>query len=199
MKRLWLIFAFLIITANGFSQELFDDEYNTIFGGQITSFSGFGGPFMSFTMIDNEFAHMMGGGGGLILNRSFFFGGYGSGLTTNLEPDNPDLRHINVDFGHGGFWTGFFFSPDKAFHPALSIQTGWGEVEYKDVDFIEDSRDKIFVFNPVLELEMNITRFFKLAVGGNYRFVLGVRDKYGFNEQSFSGPGVFWSFKFGWF
>ena len=77
-----------------------DSEIQTIFGGD-TRISGMGGPTMSFSSMNGEFAFMMGGGGGVLLG-DFFLGGYGEGLT------NPIIAGGNkTEFGHGGFWTGY--------------------------------------------------------------------------------------------
>ena len=73
MKKLTLFIITLLITITSFSQDE-DHEIQTLFGSGVR-ISGFGGPFMSFTVINGEFAHMMGGGGGILLDN-FFFGGY---------------------------------------------------------------------------------------------------------------------------
>jgi len=191
MKKLLFITISLIICLSLAAQ---DDEIQTLFG-QGTKITGFGGPFMSFSTMNGEFAHMMGGGGGVILN-GFFFGGYGLGLTNYIE----NVAGGNeIEFGHGGFWTGFTLFGSKAIHPAISTQIGWGGISLKDTDGWDIYyNDNVFVLNPAVELEMNFTKFFRLSVGGNYRFVAGV-DSPGLSNQDMSGPGVFLGFKFGWF
>jgi hypothetical protein len=172
-----------------------DNELQTLFDGN-TRISGFGGPMMSFTTMNGQFAHMMGGGGGVLLG-DFFFGGYGEGLTTNVESGANQL-----DFGHGGFWTGYSFMANRALHPCLSAQIGWGSVSESDYDFADLSTDNIFVFNPALELEMNFARFFRLGVGVHYRIVTGVnpdRHNTPITNSDLSGPGAMLSFKFGWY
>ena len=69
---------------------------------ELKRISGFGGPTISYTQIDGEFAVMSGGGGGVIINN-FFIGGYGEG-TSNSVNNNPSLEFRNVEFGYGGFW-----------------------------------------------------------------------------------------------
>ncbi len=164
------------------------DEIQTLFGGE-TRFSGFGGPYMTFTSIGGEFAHMMGGGGGVLLG-DFFFGGYGAGLTNTIEPFDPEL-----EFGHGGFWTGYSLFAKKAIHPSISTQIGWGGI----TEAFEPQVDKVFVVNPTIELEMNFTRFLRTSIGAHYRFVFGVDQTSGLSDQDFTSPGVFIAFKFGWF
>ncbi len=192
MKNL-LLAVVLIMAASGIRAQ--EDELQTLFSGN-TRISGFGGPLMSFTTMNGEFAHMMGGGGGVLLG-DFFFGGYGEGLTTSVPSGIYQL-----DFGHGGFWTGYSFMAKKAFHPTLSAQIGWGSVSERDYNYPNLSTDNLFVFNPALELEMNFSRFFRLGVGVHYRMVTGVDSDMhtgDLENSDLSGPGVLLTFKFGWF
>ena len=188
MKK--LLFALvLVVSAAGLEAQ--ENDIQTLFGSG-TRISGFGGPTMSFTSINGEFAHMMGGGGGVLLG-DFFIGGYGEGLTNSIIAGGN-----RISFGHGGFWTGYSFMADRAFHPCLSTQIGWGNLSQRDENHFNLSEDNIFVINPALELEMNFTRFFRLGVGVHYRFVSGVNTST-LTNADFSGPGASLSFKFGWF
>ncbi len=191
MRKIFAVILSLSVTASVFSQ---DQEIQTLFG-YGTRISGFGGPFMSFTTINGEFAHMMGGGGGVLLG-DFFLGGYGEGLTNYIENIEGGDK---IEFGHGGFWTGYSFFGVKPIHPAFSLQLGWGDISLKDPEGYESYyNDNVFVVNPTVELEMNFTKFFRLSVGGHYRLVTGV-DASLLSGQDMSGPGAFLAFKFGWF
>ncbi|MFC2136987.1 hypothetical protein ACFLTE_02320 [Bacteroidota bacterium] len=201
MKKSILLFVAILI---GFIVTA-QDDYRTIFGdGNIKKIRGFGGPLMTFTTIDGEFAHMMGGGGGIILNDQLIFGGFGSGVTNRINAE----RTVNgstlyedqeVDFGYGGLWFGYIINGNAPIHPVIHTQLGWGSLEIMDKnDFIAHSTDPVFILNPIVEIEMNITRFFRLSVGGNYRFGFGVGTQ-GFSDGDISGPGGFLAFKFGWF
>ena len=189
MKKTLIIFlaGMMMLTANAQ-----DSDIQTIFGGG-TRISGMGGPMMSFSSIGGELAHMMGGGGGVLLG-DLFLGGYGVGLTNPVMPDGA----TRTEFGHGGFWAGYSFMAEKAFHPVFSSQMGWGSISQPDEN---TDQDNIFVINPAIELEMNFTRFFRLGVGAHYRFTMGVDPSRssGLDNRDFTGPGAFLTFKFGWF
>lgn len=194
MKKIVLIIISLFITITLFSQEQSEDQkIQTLFGSGVR-ISGFGGPFMSFTTANGEFAHMMGGGGGIILDN-FFFGGYGEGLTNYIE-NMPDGDQI--EFGHGGFWTGYSFLGTKPVHPAVSCQIGWGGITLTGPQQETNNNDNVFVVTPTVECEMNFLSFFRLSIGASYRFVTGV-NTYGLTGWDMSGPGVFLAFKFGGF
>jgi len=91
MKR---VFAAAMITLTFLGLKAQDSEIQTLFSGS-TRISGFGGPLMSFTTVNGQFAHMMGGGGGVLLG-DFFIGGYGEGLTNGIP-----VNEYRLDFGHG--------------------------------------------------------------------------------------------------
>ena len=194
MRKILSILLIVIICQNIYSQE---DDFKTILG-STSSITGFGGPFMSFSGISGEIGHMMGGGGGVLLD-DFFFGGYGISLTNSIEAKDLALyTDLELDFGYGGFWTGYVLMRNRAIHPSFSGLIGWGEVTLHDAWDDEAFRDNVFVFTPVVELELNFTQYFKLGIGGSYRIVSGIGLD-GYKNSDFSGPGIFMFFKFGWF
>jgi hypothetical protein len=191
---LMLIFAFLAIKAQ-------DDEFQTIGSSTGIKISGFGAPMMSFTQIGGEFVHMMGGGGGVILN-DFFIGGYGMGKTNELSYQDNTANVMT--FGHGGFWLGYTPHGNKAVHTAFHTQIGWGEIneqikgwQSQTITPLPLSSDKVFVICPTAELELNFSRFFKLGGGVTYSLVYNTDGPYTFKD--FANPGFFVSFKFGYF
>jgi len=197
MKKVFFLGVILAISLSAFSQE---KEYQTIFDNRDVRISGLGGPFMQFTAVAGEFGHMMGGGGAVLLNN-FFLGGYGLGLT-NAIPDyvnqNPSDR---LTLGHGGFWLGYSLFGDKSVHVTFSSLIGWGEFgvmqDYGTYPFI---RDKIFVLSPTVELELNLTRYFRMGAGVSYNlYTLVDQNMHGYSNADLSAPGGFLSFKFGWF
>jgi len=198
MKKIVLIFVAFCISFSSFSQ----DDFQTIFGGDV-SISGFGGPFMSFTSLNGDFAHMMGGGGGVLISKRMFLGGFGLGNTTQHTFDytNPitgaETSEMDLEFDYGGLYFGYIFAPNKPIHPAIYLQTGWGDVSLNENNQ-RRINDNVFVLNPSLELEINMTRFFRMGIGVNYQYVSGVNLN-GLGNEDFSYPGGFLSFKFGWF
>ena len=160
MKKIPFVAMTLAICLSAFSQQ---KEYQTVFDNQDVRISGMGGPFMQFTSVAGEFGHMMGGGGAVLLN-DFFFGGYGLGLT-NAIPDYVNLNPTDrLTLGHGGFWLGYSLFGEKPIHIALSSLIGWGEFgvmqDYGTYPFV---RDKIFVLAPTVEVEVNLTRYFRIG------------------------------------
>ncbi len=199
-----LLCAVTMLPAQEWDLDEFDDknEVKTVMNSiTIHRISGFGGPTMSYSAINGEFAFMMGGGGGIIINN-FFLGGYGEGLQTDVNViDISGLR--NVDFGHGGFWLGYELFPKKMIHPVISSRIGWGSISGKNTksesgeDYIIS--DAVFVLVPTISLEVNLTRFIKMNVGAEYRRTLNVTAIPNMNDDHFSSFGVYMNFVFGWF
>ncbi len=209
MKKIALIILAVFTITFSMAQ---DDNFQTIFGDEEVSISGFGGPCMSFNTLAGDFAHMMGGNMGVIINKKILFGGYGLGKTTRVplsinKINDPSfeqnyafrLDDMEIDFGHGGLFFGYVLNGNAALHPTFLVHFGWGNASIGDDESDPVRPDNIFVISPVIELEMNVTRFFRVGIGANYTFVTGVNNLFDYKDSDFSSPGAFLSFKFGWF
>jgi hypothetical protein len=195
--RTAFLFLFLAASLMAYSQE---KEYRTIFDNKELRISGVGGPFMQFTAFAGEFGHMMGGGGAVLLNN-FYIGGYGLGLTNAIPDYVNDHTNDRLSLGHGGFWIGYSLFGEKPIHVSVSTLVGWGEFGIMQYDgYYPFIRDKIFTLAPTIELEVNLTRYFRIGAGATYNLYTGVDElRHGYDSGDLSNPGGFLSFKFGWF
>lgn len=208
-----LILMFVCVSLN--AQDTKETQY--LFQKGNVSISGFGGFTTEFSSIQNEFAVLTGGGGAAIFNQKFFFGGYGMGLSTKHNRNDLDsiinVKDNRISFGHGGFWIGYLHNSYKAVHLSTSAKIGWGQIslydeyyDYKDPDEYL-AKDNVFVLTPQLEVELNLTSWFKINFAGGYRLVSGADKSYIFNgisknyynSSDFSGPVANISFLFGGF
>lgn len=199
MKNLMLIVFVLGISLHAYSQER---EYQTLFSFENSRISGMGGPFMQFTTVDGEFAFMMGGGGGVLLN-DFFIGGYGLGQTNPVyaaSNTDPNLAGYELAISHGGFWIGYSLWADRAIHLSLSSLIGWGVAGFVDPLYnTMIQHDNIFVLAPIAEVELNLTRYFRIGVGATYNLYASLNNLDDYSTSKLSAPGIFLDFKFGWF
>jgi hypothetical protein len=208
MKKLTLVLLFMVAVVTLPAQQIirFDDYNNekpknddekvqTVFNSiEIKRISGFGGPSMSYSTVNGEFAFLMGGGGGVIINN-VFFGGYGEGLSNSIT--TASIR--NLEFGHGGLWFGYEIAPKSMIHPVISTRAGWGSVSGLNLTDNHYFADAVFVVVPTVSAEINFTRFFKINVGAEYRQALNVNKANGLSNSDFSAIGVNVNFLFGWF
>ncbi|HBZ67193.1 MAG TPA: hypothetical protein DEO70_10160 [Bacteroidales bacterium] len=192
-------------------------------GDRPLSISGFGAPIVEFSSIEGDFAVSTGGGGAVLFNQNFFIGAYGMGsVSLNsgdviLQVRGADLSietysNLRRMFAHGGLWIGYVHNSNKAIHLAVSAKIGGGAAGYYDSYYREWHHnlgwDAVFVFTPQVEVEFNMTRWFKINVGAGYRLVSGVNETYTdvrgneqpfFSNSDFSSPQASISLLFGGF
>lgn len=198
MKKHTLLTLFLLILTALSAQAQEEDEPQVLFS-EIDQVSGFGGPLFQFGSINGETTFYTGGGGAVLLNRRFWLGGYGMGMTSKASFINPADVRFDVDFGHGGFWLGYIFAPNKVVHLNLQTMIGWGGASYQNTRTgFDTDEDGVFVLTPQLEVELNLTNWMRVGVGGGYQIVSGL-DLPDMKSDFLDTPMGMLSFKFGWF
>lgn len=214
MKTLNLILVFILLsTVVVFAQKNNDDDNNrqeTLFGSKRLRISGFGAPIVEFSSVNGQFVVSNGGGGAALFNQTFFLGGYGLGMSNRVNVGDAKSNQ-RIDFEHGGFWLGYVSSPNKLVHFTGSMRLGWGGVNLRNNIFgssIDRRLSDCFVITPEVGMEVNVTRFFRIAATAGYRAVSGVgtitfNDDLGnttslANKDFNSFTGML-TFKFGWF
>jgi hypothetical protein len=191
-----LLTAILLCSSSLIAQQ---DAPQTLVGNGVESVSGFGGLILQFSSIDGDAAVFTGGGGAVLFNRQFYFGGYGLGLSSDVKVDIEGASY-DLDYGHGGFYMGYIFAPEKLTHWAFSTKLGWGQANLRNISqFVGPNySDNTFSITPMIEGELNITNWFKINAGIGYQYTVGV-DKDLFDNSAFNSPSVGLSFLFGWF
>ncbi len=170
-----------------------DDQPKTLVGDGKVRISGFGGPIIEFSSVNGTPVVGAGGGGAAIFNNIFYFGGYGTGFSkTNIRMGNET---IDLEFGHGGFWLGYIIRPNNIVHAVVSTKLGWGEITEFTTGQPRFVSESVFVTQPQLEVELNITLWFKVNVGLGYRWVTS-QD---ITQLGMSGIAGNINFLFGWF
>lgn len=164
--------------------------------------SGFGGPIVEFSSLKGELAVSNGGGGAVLLNDKFFVGGYGLGVSNRIQIDLDNLENARLNFGHGGIWMGYIHKSKELIHFGGSLKVGWGNTELRGFSNNSPSNsissDNVFVLNPQGEIELNITRWFKLNAAVGYRAVTGLNNDY-LKSADLSSLNFSLGFLFGWY
>lgn len=179
------IAALVLVTSEGMTQE------RTLVGDGIES-GGFGAPVVKLTQVHGELGVLAGGRGGWVINHIFVLGGGGYGLANDVWVQGlfPEPR---LQFGYGGLELEAIIASNSLIHFTVAGLVGGGGVRLG-----LDPTDAVFVMEPQATVEINVTRFMRLNLGGGYRWVMDVDIPY-LTNGDFSAPFGALGLKFGKF
>jgi hypothetical protein len=173
-------------------------EYQTIFRNSNMQITGQGGFDMQFSSLGGYYAYGAGGSGGAVLNKTLLIGGFGQEYTIDRTFAIHNVDYKNLEVGYGGLLFGYIHQGNRPMHVDAFLQVGWGALHAMDSDLPKIS-DNFMVLNPSVEVEFNLTCFFRIAVGGHYMFTTGINQYESIHNSDFSGSGGKLAFRFGWF
>lgn len=216
MKNLTFLILFISSTTL-FSQRYVDtndpnDEEIKSLLSKGNDLNGFGGLDIRVGDFKEERGLIVGAYGGLIINRRYLFGLAGYGLVTNLEfqgtvPGQVAPKTLNLHGGYGGILIGASIAPKELIHLSFPLILGAGSFEVVDKNFftnnLPDSEFTIentifFVVEPGIEIELNISNYFRLGFGATYRYITGT-ELANLNDEDVSGAAGMISLRFGRF
>ncbi|MDH4046045.1 MAG: hypothetical protein OEW06_16480 [Gemmatimonadota bacterium] len=174
--------------------QLAGQEQRTLIGGGVTS-GGFGGPVVRFSSVAGKFAVFGGGRGGWIINHTFVIGLGGYGLANDIAV-TPGAPSREIEFGYGGLELEYVNSWNRIVHVTGHVLIGGGGLTVKRL--LVERSESLFVSEPAVNLEVNIVKFFRVNLGGGYRFVAGVEDPE-VSASDLDGPFGQLTLKFGKF
>jgi hypothetical protein len=196
----------LILILAGLLTQAQDDEMKTIISGG-TQINGFGSVDMKYTNLVERPAFLVGAQGGILLNHHFYIGGAGYGIASSVEFENQqDNSSYKLYGGYAGVVLGGVIAPSSIVHLYVPILLGAGNFDVTDPSYllggvpnevtIESSA--FFVAEPGLQVEVNVTQFFRLGIGGSWRFV-EAEEFTVLDSETLSGWSTEVSFRFGRF
>src|SRR5690554_2671418 len=164
---------------------------------------GFGGPVIKGTSIKGETSFFLGGCGGWLINRTFLVGGGLYSLMNDVEAPvkGADGETLYYEFGYGGLLLEYINNSHNLTHFTFSTLLGVGDVTYYDGNGHKDPKygsDTVFVVEPGVNLELNVSPSFRIDLGASYRYVDGVKIQ-GTSARDLSGATVNLILKFGGF
>lgn len=197
-----------------------DSEMKTLLG-TPNHIGGYGALSVRYTEIDNRDGIMIGGRGGIIVGHGISFGLTGTGFLTDMQYDAALSDDAMIAGGYGGFYIEPILFPNKPVHIAFPVTFGAGGIGYArhnydsdhhhwddDDDWDEDYEDGegFLIVEPGIEVELNVMRYFRFAVGASYKLTSDIDLRYdnGIGERiipsnSLNGLTVGVTFKFGSF
>ncbi|MEQ8903656.1 hypothetical protein [Ekhidna sp.] len=217
MKYLIHILLILVFTSGAFGQRYMDtndpnDEEVKSLLSTKNDLNAFGAADLKVGDFKGERGLLVGAYGGFIINRRYLFGVAGYGLVTKVEfegvvPGATEPKNLNLHGGYGGVLIGGTIAHKELVHISIPIVLGAGSLEVVDKDFFlnnpADSEFTIensvfFVAEPGIELEFNITKYFRLGAGMTYRYISGTELE-NVKDEDVSGTTAMISFRFGRF
>jgi hypothetical protein len=212
MKRLLIITAILTILSFNISaqdqgQERRTDEFRTLLGHE--RHNGVYGAFtIGYSEIENRQAVVLGGRFEWITGHSLGIGFGGTGFINENHFDQSLNSNVFLTGGYGGLYFEPILMPNYPVHLAFPVLLGAGGISYvtEDWDYnhnmIEDS-EAFLIAEPGVEIELNLTRNFRLAAGATYRFTtpfdVGLTGEPMVSSSALRGFSYMLTFKFGRF
>jgi hypothetical protein len=210
-KQIILSTLLILLCLATFSQESDSTkktrEFQTLLGHNRPG--GFYGSFtIGYSEIDNYQAVLIGGKIMWIAGHSIGFGFGGTGFINEYHYEPVLNRDVFLTGGYGGLYIEPILMPNFPVHLSFPCLFGAGGISYiskESSDYhnmIEDS-EAFLIAEPAAELELNLTRHFRFAIGASYRFTtafeVGGNSTQTVNSESLKGFSYMLTFKFGRF
>jgi hypothetical protein len=156
------------------------EQPRTLLASPVVS-GGYGAPMVSYTRFAGSDAVLVGGRGGWVINHRLVIGGGGYGVANRVEPPAGATSYgadHQINFGYGGVWLEYLIAPMEVVHGSIGTLIGGGGINYhryRGSGMRGDSEsDEVFVLDPAVGVEVNVTTFLRFAVQAGYRIVRGV-------------------------
>jgi hypothetical protein len=198
MKQLIVIASMLfLVSLVTFSQE---PEFEYYKNREIKTLLGHdrgGGGYCSFSTgysnINNLDAIMFGGRFEWMASHSMGIGLGATGFINEFHYEPSLDRDVFLTGGYGGLYIEPILLPRLPIHLSFPILLGFGGISFISSDndfnenFLEDSKAFLLI-EPSAEVELNLTKFLRLAVGSSYRlptpFNVGLPGTYTIDVKS---------------
>jgi hypothetical protein len=141
--------------------------------------------------------------GALLLDHRLAIGftGYGWGNQQRLPASQDQFREY-MHFAYGGLLVRYHvYVPNSPVYFSAAAVVGGGLVGLTDTwngDLHRDNTDGFFMFEPMLGVHVNFTRWMRMGVDAGYRLTSGI-GKFGFTGSDFNGVSLGGNIGFGWF
>lgn len=213
MKKIISIAALLILVSVAtFAQDpefeyYKNKEIKTLLGRNRAG-GGYGSFSTGYTVIDDKHALLFGGRFSWLPSKSMGIGIGATGFINEFHYEPSLDMDVFLAGGYGGIYIEPILFPRWPVHLSFPVLFGAGGISFVSRDgelydnFIEDSK-AFLIIEPSAELELNLTRFFRLAFGTTYRFPtqfdVGLPGLYTIDVQSLRTISYTVTLKFGKF
>jgi hypothetical protein len=211
-KQVFISLLLINVVSAAFSQDpefqyYKDKEIKTLLG-RNRSGGGYGSITTGYTKIDNKHAVLVGGRFAWIASHSIGVGIGATGFINEFHYQRSLDRDVFLAGGYGGLYIEPILFPRLPVHLSFPTLFGAGGISFISKDpginenIIEASKT-FLIIEPSAELELNLTKFFRLAFGVSYRvptpFNLGLPETNSIDVESLRTMSYTISLKFGKF
>ncbi len=177
MRKLFILPIYFLLLINFSVMAQTEPEPKTLFkSGRATGFGQFD---VKYTQIRDNDVLILGGQGGVILNRHVILGLTAHSTVNDLYFDGTaPAERLSFQMGYGGILLGYIVAPVKVVHISFPVSFGAGTVNiYNRINesfygetIKVDIENSLFLYTePGIQLELNIVKFMKIAAGVSYR------------------------------
>lgn len=184
MKKFTVLFLSLLFSYAIIAQETKEnEEYKTLFGGDKATHGGYGGLSFNYSQIDGKDALLVGARGAWIINHGVAIGIAGYGFANDMDYQQNVSGYedaYSLAGGYGGLLIEPIIGAKWPVHVSIPILIGAGgaaviqnyyyKPNYEDGYYYSNESDAFFVLESGIEVELNMVKFMRLAVGGYYRY-----------------------------
>ncbi len=201
MKKTVLVLMAMMMVTIGMTQEdksRTEQEFKTIFNGNKSNnkviHGGYGAILMNYTQIDKKDAFLAGIRGMWIINHGIGIGIGGYGFSNELKFDQTayDKQDYSLAGGYGGLTIEPIIMAKQPVHVSFPVLVGAGGIAtiqeqwspypvHDNNQYYTEDAQAYFVIEPGVEVEFNMVKFFRLAIGAYYRYTSDV------NLQTWTG------------
>ncbi|MEE8575636.1 MAG: hypothetical protein V3T31_00130 [candidate division Zixibacteria bacterium] len=155
-----------------------------------------------FTGIDGEFAPLLGGRAGWIIDHTFAVGGAGYSALDKIDTDFlVSERPVEILLAYGGLQLMYIGNSHQLVQYEVGTLVGFGGLNYRgsadDADL--PNSDHIFVIEPEAVFSLNITDYLQVSSGLSYRWVSGIDYDEVVKDSELSGLATSLMLSFGKF
>jgi hypothetical protein len=208
MKKLTVLIVLALTGLYAFAQDEFkNDELRTVFSNPRVN-GAYGAFTIGYTQIDGRDGLISGARAGVIIDHAFAIGLGGYGFVNNIDYHtyiNNDLPEYTLAGGYGGLFVEPIIAGSSPVHLSFPVFFGIGGVallddsgDHWDNEYFDVDNDVFFVVEPAVELEFNLTRFFRTALAASYRHTSNL-ELYQTDPDVLRGFNFGITFKFGKF
>jgi hypothetical protein len=166
-----------------------DSGIKTIFSSKDGGVGGYGAITGRYTDIGTTPAMVVGARGCFVAGHSLAIGLAGNGIFGEKVYDERLTQDSYYSGGYGGLLIEPILLPKFPIHISIPIIMGAGGISYiakssdnNTVLFGSNNNTidtkSFFILEPGIELEINVLKFFRLAMGGYYRYTSNINLRY---------------------